>query len=121
MKKLVFAILILITLFISFCSSEKTLVRKASNAVESADYDQAIAYYDEVLVKDSNSYYATAGKGIVLSEYKEKHREAIPYLEKALKNSPKKNLTKIYADLGKDRSEERRVGKECRSRWSTDH
>jgi len=27
----------------------------------------------------------------------------------------------LHADLAEDRSEERRVGKECRSRWSPDH
>ena len=27
----------------------------------------------------------------------------------------------LAEQLGKDRSEERRVGKECRSRWSPDH
>ena len=30
-------------------------------------------------------------------------------------------LSCIYAYLGKKRSEERRVGKECRSRWSPYH
>ena len=33
----------------------------------------------------------------------------------------KKANSKIRADLGLDRSEERRVGKECRSRWSPYH
>ena len=31
------------------------------------------------------------------------------------------NLDKVYAAVGKVRSEERRVGKECRSRWSPYH
>ena len=30
-------------------------------------------------------------------------------------------LSEIFAKIGLDRSEERRVGKECRSRWSPYH
>ena len=32
-----------------------------------------------------------------------------------------KNIQKTMVDAGFDRSEERRVGKECRSRWSPYH
>ena len=83
------------------CSEEKKLIRKASNAVDVYDYDKAISYYDQVLAKDSNSYYANAGKGIVLSEYMGRHDKAIPYLEKAIKKSPSKTSMKINNDLGK--------------------
>lgn len=102
MKKI---ILLLVTispvLFITSCSQEKKLLRKASVAVDSYDYDKAIYYYDQVLVRDSNSFYGNAGKGIVLSEYMDKYDKAIPYLEKALKKSPQKNLQKINTDLGR--------------------
>lgn len=83
------------------CSQEKKLIRKASNAVERSDFDQAISYYDQALKRDSNSYYANAGKGIVLSEYVGRHDQAIPYLEKALKKHPEKTAMKINYDLGK--------------------
>lgn len=82
------------------CSQEKMLIRKASNAVSVYDYDKAIYYYDQVLAKDSNSFYANAGKGIVLSEYMGKYDKAIPYLERANKN-PQKASMKINNDLGK--------------------
>jgi outer membrane protein OmpA-like peptidoglycan-associated protein/tetratricopeptide (TPR) repeat protein len=82
------------------CSQEKILIRKASNAVDVYDYDKAISYYDQILAKDSNSFYANAGKGIVLSEYMGKYDKAIPYLEKASKN-PKKASMKINNDLGR--------------------
>src|SRR5262249_40117052 len=88
-------------LIISSCSQQKKLVRKASNAVERSDFDKAISYYDQALAKDSDSYYANAGKGVVLSEYVGKHAEAIPYLEKALKKHPEKTGMKINYDLGK--------------------
>ncbi len=88
-------------LMFSSCSQEKKLVRKASNAVERSEFEKAVSYYDEVLAKDSNSYYANAGKGIVLSEYMGRHAEAIPYLEKALKKNPEKTSMKINYDLGK--------------------
>jgi outer membrane protein OmpA-like peptidoglycan-associated protein len=100
MKKVV-PILVAFTCFIASCSQEKKLVRKASNAVERSDFEQALYYYDQVLKKDSNSYYANAGKGVVLSEYMLRHGEAIPYLEKALKKSPEKTGMKINYDLGK--------------------
>jgi outer membrane protein OmpA-like peptidoglycan-associated protein/tetratricopeptide (TPR) repeat protein len=101
MKKVVPIIGLALTCLIVSCSQEKKLVRKASNAVERSDFEQALYYYDQVLKKDSNSYYANAGKGVVLSEYMLKHGEAIPYLERALKKSPEKTNFKINNDLGK--------------------
>ena len=101
MKKVVPIIGLALTCLIVSCSQEKKLVRKASNAVERSDFEQALYYYDQVLKKDSNSYYANAGKGVVLSEYMLRHNEAIPYLEKALKKSPDKTNMKINYDLGK--------------------
>lgn len=93
-------ILMAVILLIS-CSSEKKMARKASNAVANTDYEKAISYYDQMLSKNKNSYFGNAGKGIVLSEYLEKHAQAIPYLEAALENSPKKTGMKLNYDLGK--------------------
>lgn len=83
------------------CSEEKKLLRKASVAVDASDYDKAVNYYDRILLKDSNTFSGNAGKGVVLSEYMGRYDQAIPYLEKALKRSPEKNVTKIDQDLGK--------------------
>lgn len=99
MKKII--LLILSSALIMSCSEEKRLLRRASNAVNSYDYNKAISYYDQILAKDSSSFYANAGKGIVLSEYMAKYDQAIPYLEKAVKKSPEKTSMKINNDLGK--------------------
>lgn len=101
MKKLLIIPVAAFSLFIVSCSEEKKLIRKASNAVDVYDYDKALTYYDQVLAKDSNSYYANAGKGIVLAEYINKYDKAIPYLERAIKKSPSKTTLKINNDLGK--------------------
>ncbi|MBL7932257.1 MAG: OmpA family protein [Bacteroidia bacterium] len=93
------------TLIIGFvflaCSSEKRLLRKASNAVDVYDYKKALGYYDQILAKDSDNFYGNAGKGIVLSEYMARYEESIPYLEKAAKKSPEKVTGKINNDLGR--------------------
>jgi outer membrane protein OmpA-like peptidoglycan-associated protein len=100
MSKNFLVILMAVVLLIS-CSSEKKLARKASNAVSNTDYEKAISYYDEILSKNKDSYIGNAGKGIVLSEYYEKHAQAIPYLQAALESSPSKTGKKINYDLGK--------------------
>lgn len=83
------------------CSSEKRLLRKASNAVDVYDYQKALGYYDQILAKDPDNFYGNAGKGIVLSEYMAKYEESIPYLEKASKKSPENVNGKINNDLGR--------------------
>lgn len=98
MKKLIIPALLFLAVS---CSQEKKLLRKAAVAVDQYQYDKAVSYYDQLLAKDSNSFYGNAGKGIVLSEYMGKYDQAIPYLEKALKKSPDKNKQKINSDLGK--------------------
>lgn len=99
MKSLV-SLLFLILLF-SACSQEKKSLRHAANAVERANYDKAIANYDEILKKNKNSFFGNAGKGIVLSEYMGRHEQAIPYLETALKNTPEKTKPILQNNLGK--------------------
>lgn len=101
MRKVIYIPIVLYTLLIVSCSEEKKLIRKASNLVDVYDYDKAISYYDQVLAKDSNNFYANAGKGVVLSEYMGKYDKAIPYLEKANKKSAGKTSMKINNDLGK--------------------
>ncbi|MCD6065814.1 MAG: hypothetical protein K0S33_640 [Bacteroidetes bacterium] len=93
--------IIISALILSSCSEEKRLVRKAANAIDQSDYDKALSYYDQALARDSNSFRANAGKGIVLSEFMGRYDKAIPYLEKALKKSPEETSVKINSDLGK--------------------
>ena len=100
MKKLTLLLLVM-SMIIASCSQEKKLIRKASNSVERSNFEEALGYYDQVLAKNGNSYFANAGKGVVLSEYIGRHAEAIPYLEKALTQHPEKTGMKINYDLGK--------------------
>jgi outer membrane protein OmpA-like peptidoglycan-associated protein len=100
--------LVLLALVLSFCSEEKKLLRKASTAVDNSEFDKALTYYDECIRKNDQSFFGHAGKGIVLSEYMGRHEQAIPYLEKAISNSPSDktkpiihgNLAKSYHFIG---------------------
>jgi outer membrane protein OmpA-like peptidoglycan-associated protein len=93
--------LVLFILLFAFCSQEKKLLRHAANSVERSDFDKAISYYDQVLQKDESSFFGNAGKGVVLSEFMGRHEQAIPYLEKALKNTPDKTKPILNSNLGK--------------------
>src|ERR1041384_4893364 len=98
MKKIV--PLVLLSLAFTFCSQEKKLLRQASNAVDRSDFDKANGYYDQIIQKNENSFFGNAGKGVVLSEFQGRHEQAIPYLEKALANSPpEKNKSILNGDL----------------------
>jgi outer membrane protein OmpA-like peptidoglycan-associated protein len=88
-------------LMFCYCSQDRKLLRKASNAVDRLEYDKAVSYYDQMISRDSGSFYGNAGKGIVLSEYLARHEQAIPYLERSLRNSPKKSKPVIHGDLGR--------------------
>jgi outer membrane protein OmpA-like peptidoglycan-associated protein len=101
MKKLILLYILLNIAFSPSLAQEKKMIRKAAIAVDRSDFEQAIWYYDQVLKRDEASFYGNAGKGVVLSEYMEKHEEAIPFLEKALNDSPEKNKMKLNYDLGK--------------------
>jgi outer membrane protein OmpA-like peptidoglycan-associated protein len=100
--------LVLLSLFLAFCSQEKKLLRKASSSVDNSEFDKAIGYYDQVIEKNDKSFFGYAGKGIVLSEYMGRHEQAIPFLEKALANSPPEktkpiihgNLAQSYQFIG---------------------
>ncbi len=59
--------------------------------------------------------------GVGIMDCKEALKEANGDYEKARDILRKKGLSKALKKKGRDRSEERRVGKECRSRWSPYH
>ena len=73
------------------------------------------------------------GKYIAIQSYLRKQEKSqinnlilhLKQLEKAEQTKPKvsrrKEIIKIRAEINETRSEERRVGKECRSRWSPYH
>src|ERR1700741_4711551 len=101
MKKIILTLNILLGLLFMGCSQEKKLTRKAANAVNEYEFERALAYYDQLLAKESLNFYGNAGKGIVLSEYMGRYEQAIPYLERAIKRSPVETSVKINNDLGK--------------------
>lgn len=101
MKKLIPLKLAFVLCILVSCSQEKKLLRKANIATDRMEYEKAIAYYDQAIELNGNSYRANVGKGIVLAEFMERYAEAIPYLEKALNHSPEDTLPKINYDLGK--------------------
>jgi outer membrane protein OmpA-like peptidoglycan-associated protein len=90
--------LILLSLLLSYCSQEKKLLRKASAAVDNSEFDKALGYYDQCIKNNDKSFFGYAGKGIVLSEYMGRHEQAIPFLEKALANSPPEKTKPILND-----------------------
>src|SRR4051812_24149258 len=99
MKKII--PLVLLSLIFTYCSQEKKLLRHAANAVERSEFEKAVGYYDQVIQKDSSSFFGNAGKGVVLSEFMSRHEQAIPYLERALKNTPDKTKPILHSNLGK--------------------
>ena len=60
---------------------------------------------------------------MVYTEIKEKNKRKYYYRVKSIRNGKKISKKRKYlgVNLSKQRSEERRVGKECRSRWSPYH
>lgn len=84
-----------------FNAQEKQLIREADLATSRMEYEEAIILYDAVLVSDSNSYRANAGKGMLLSRYLDRYKRAIPYLERALNQSPSDTLIDLFNILGR--------------------
>jgi outer membrane protein OmpA-like peptidoglycan-associated protein len=82
-------------------AQENKLLHEADLATSTMDYEEAIATYDKVLALDSNSYRANAGKGMLLSLYLDRYKRAIPYLERALNETPKDTLIGLFDMLGK--------------------
>jgi tetratricopeptide (TPR) repeat protein len=70
---------------------------KGAKYLQSEDYKNAIFCFDKVLENDANSMLALSGKGFAL-EYLNKHIEAIPYYDKALKLYPK--VAKLWSMRG---------------------
>jgi outer membrane protein OmpA-like peptidoglycan-associated protein len=93
--------LVLLTVLLTCCSQEKKMLRQAANAVERSEFEKAVSYYDQILNKDSGSFFGNAGKGIVLSEFMGRHEAAIPYLERARRNTPEKTKPILNSNLGK--------------------
>ncbi len=102
MKKLILIpIVVFVMMVLPSYSQEKKIIREADLATSRMEYEEAIAYYDQALAIDSNSYRANAGKGMLLARYLDRYKKAIPYLEKALKESPNDTLPGLFNILGR--------------------
>src|SRR5262249_57291537 len=88
-------------------SEADVFVAEGILALEDKKYDEALASFQRALQREPGHVEALYYAGVTLMA-QNKAAEAAPLLERARRISP-------------DRSEERRVGKECRSRWSRDH
>lgn len=83
-------------------------IRKASRATAKNKLELARTYYLKAYALDTNYYRANLGLGVVLSEFMDRPKEALPYLEKAYHHSPADTsidlifaLLKCYQHFGK--------------------
>lgn len=97
MKKLIACLLLVCGTF-SGTSQIKKYIRKASRATEKSDLMLAREYYLKAYNLDKTNYYSNLGLGVILSEFMDRHEEAIPYLEAAYaKSIPDTSIDMIYA------------------------
>lgn len=97
MKKLI-ACLFLICSTFSGIAQIKKYIRKASRATEKSNLLLAREYYLKAYNLDKTNYYSNLGLGVILSEFMDRHEEAIPYLEAAYaKSIPDTSVDMIYA------------------------
>jgi outer membrane protein OmpA-like peptidoglycan-associated protein len=96
-KIMLFFLLINLHLF----GQELSYIRKAESAREKAEFEKAIEYYKKALEIKKPLPEANKGIGVVLGEYMGRYEEAIPYLEKALKEANTDTITTVYYTLGK--------------------
>lgn len=94
-------LLLLMGVLIFACSPLNKNIRKAGRQTTKGDLVKAREYYLKAYAIDNNSYKANIGLGITLSEFMGKYEEALPYLEKAEKLSPKDTLEDLFFALGK--------------------
>ncbi len=76
-------------------------VKKGNKAVGNNKIEKARIYYTKAYDIDKSNYNANLGLGFVLAEYMGKTDEAIPYLERAYKKSPKDTLYDLPYVLAK--------------------
>ena len=97
MKQLV-ACLFLICCTFSGIAQIKKYIRKASRATEKSNLLLAREYYLKAYNLDKTNYHSNLGLGVILSEFMDRHEEAIPYLETAYAKSPADtSIDMVYA------------------------
>ncbi len=97
MKKFVACLFLIFTTYLGTAQIKK-YIRKASKATEKSDLILAREYYLKAYNLDKTNYYSNLGLGVILSEFMDRHEEAIPYLEAAYaKSIPDTSMDMIYA------------------------
>ena len=88
-----------------------------------SDLDRSIAFYRDILGLKFQGEIFMEGEETDKMFRKENCRARVAYLNgsKALEAPPIELIQFVGSEIHKARSEERRVGKECRSRWSPYH
>ncbi|MBS1637756.1 MAG: OmpA family protein [Bacteroidetes bacterium] len=96
-----FTILLFIVSLIIACSPVNRLLRKGSRAAAKGDLEKACTYYKKAYAIDSNNYAVNTILGVTLADFMEQYHEALPYLEKAEKLSPKDTTEDLFYALAK--------------------
>src|SRR5690242_21765684 len=121
------AIFFSVLLFLSGCSGVSSEVQAGRNALQTGRANDAVGYLAEAAAVDPNykipyrvqvSVLAYLGRAYLETG---KDTEARRTLEKAVELDNDDPLAHLYLGIAMLRSEERRVGKEWRSRWSRGH
>lgn len=100
MKK-IFILICAVFLFSNSFSQAKRYMRKANRIIEKSDFNKAKDYYLKAYNLDKNKYEPNEGLGLIYAELMGNYQEAIPYLETALKVSPKDTSIDVIYALGK--------------------
>lgn len=88
-------------IFSNAFSQAKRYMRKATRIIEKSDFNKAKDYYLKAYNLDKNKYEPNEGLGLIYAELMGNYQEAIPYLETALKVSPKDTSIDVIYALGK--------------------
>lgn len=94
-------IISIFSVFLFSCSSIEKNIKKAGEASSKGDLEKAVSYYQKAYQLDNNSYKANLGLGVTLADFMERYEEALPYLEKAEKLSPKDTSYDLIYALAK--------------------
>lgn len=96
-KSQIVLVLLFGAFFILAFKPEAKYLKKAEKSIEKGNLKDARAYYKRALAKQPNSFDANFGMGMMLCELLDNYSEALPYLEKALDVSGKKDTLKDLA------------------------
>jgi outer membrane protein OmpA-like peptidoglycan-associated protein len=88
---------------LAFCSFTpvKKYIKQAEKELENGHINECKDNYKKALEIEPENYSANLGIGLVLCELQDNFKEALPYLEKACKNSVKDTLTDLKYALAK--------------------